>query len=449
VSSSSSSSSAAPGAMRVPSPDLSKLDDSGDEASSPPPPDGEEITSDEAVRMITELLEGARKYRSSKDDGSEDSPSFSGNENKETSPLTTTTEEGKSPFSPNGTMPSSYANDDDEANDADNEKEIMLKPFSSISLIGGADLTEEMKEESSSSSSSSIMAESKEKEKKNHSNAEGDGMTSPNGSPSKEGDSEEEEPQETLLLSTKMSRRAFDDVKGTGSSTEEEERKGEEKGRSFSPPSEKKGGGNDSKEGGSKDWKTEALESVLLTEGVDDATAADDKSPIRSPSGKKEEGSGVKEDGLIGAMTTSGAAMSSSPASILSNGTLVCNLKDHRVLAGCTAVVALVVGNKLFVANAGDSRGVMMRGGNAVALSEDHKPTQERELSRIKAAGGYVNVVGRVNGNLNLSRSLGDLKYKQLKHLHPEDQVAYSFSLLSLFFLVFSAPFAFSLLPSF
>jgi len=34
----------------------------------------------------------------------------------------------------------------------------------------------------------------------------------------------------------------------------------------------------------------------------------------------------------------------------------------------------------------------------------DHKPQQERELSRITKAGGYVNLVGRINGNLNLSR---------------------------------------------
>ncbi|CAN0330950.1 unnamed protein product, partial [Discosporangium mesarthrocarpum] len=31
--------------------------------------------------------------------------------------------------------------------------------------------------------------------------------------------------------------------------------------------------------------------------------------------------------------------------------------------------------------------------------------------------------VGRVNGNLNLSRSIGDLKYKGNKSLPPEDQI--------------------------
>jgi serine/threonine protein phosphatase PrpC len=71
----------------------------------------------------------------------------------------------------------------------------------------------------------------------------------------------------------------------------------------------------------------------------------------------------------------------------------------------------------------GDSRGVMSRNGVAIALSTDHKPRDSREFTRIEQAGGFVNAVGRINGNLNLSRSLGDLKYKQLKHLPVEAQV--------------------------
>ena len=92
-----------------------------------------------------------------------------------------------------------------------------------------------------------------------------------------------------------------------------------------------------------------------------------------------------------------------------------CQLAAHRVTAGCTAVVAFKAGRTLFVANAGDSRGVLCRGGTVYALSEDHKPQNEVEINRIHAAGGFVNTVGRVNGNLNLSRSLGDLKYKQVR----------------------------------
>jgi serine/threonine protein phosphatase PrpC len=75
---------------------------------------------------------------------------------------------------------------------------------------------------------------------------------------------------------------------------------------------------------------------------------------------------------------------------------------------------------QLTVANAGDSRIVLCRQGKAVALSEDHKPELPRETARIEAAGGFVEeeALGaggkgyRVNGNLNLSRALGDLRYK-------------------------------------
>jgi serine/threonine protein phosphatase PrpC len=76
------------------------------------------------------------------------------------------------------------------------------------------------------------------------------------------------------------------------------------------------------------------------------------------------------------------------------------------------------------VANAGDSRAVLCRGSGATEpLSFDHKPQQEREMSRITKAGGFVNQFGRVNGNLNLSRSIGDLKYKQVPGIPPSEQM--------------------------
>ena len=46
-------------------------------------------------------------------------------------------------------------------------------------------------------------------------------------------------------------------------------------------------------------------------------------------------------------------------------------------------------------------------------MSIDHKPDDPIELKRIKAAGGFV-ADGRVNGNLNLSRAMGDFEYKGL-----------------------------------
>lgn len=66
----------------------------------------------------------------------------------------------------------------------------------------------------------------------------------------------------------------------------------------------------------------------------------------------------------------------------------------------------------LYVANAGDSRAVLCRGGAAVELSEDHKPEDPSERARIQAAGGTVTADGRVNDGLNLSRAIGDHVYK-------------------------------------
>lgn len=64
------------------------------------------------------------------------------------------------------------------------------------------------------------------------------------------------------------------------------------------------------------------------------------------------------------------------------------------------------------MANVGDSRSVLCRSGKAVALSEDHKPEMPKEEARIKKAGGSI-MKGRVNGGLNLTRSLGDFDYKK------------------------------------
>mmetsp|Transcript_22964 Transcript_22964/g.43879 ORF Transcript_22964/g.43879 Transcript_22964/m.43879 type:complete len:695 (+) Transcript_22964:39-2123(+) len=111
------------------------------------------------------------------------------------------------------------------------------------------------------------------------------------------------------------------------------------------------------------------------------------------------------------------------PTKIL-NGRKVCNLPDHPVHAGCTSVVAVIVGRILVVANAGDSRAVICRaGGLTEPLSFDHKPFQQREMTRINNSGGFVNQFGRVNGNLNLSRSIGDLKYKQVPGIPPSEQM--------------------------
>lgn len=121
-------------------------------------------------------------------------------------------------------------------------------------------------------------------------------------------------------------------------------------------------------------------------------------------------------------------------------------------LVGSTVVAALLHGNpklgtalRLVVANLGDSRAVLCRAGQAVAASDDHKPTRIDEKKRIERAGGLVlqvrgawRVAASTNPNsmskaarreyqgLAMTRSLGDLYFKQPTNLsiaEPEVQV--------------------------
>ncbi|KAH8171333.1 protein phosphatase 2C domain-containing protein [Sarocladium implicatum] len=100
--------------------------------------------------------------------------------------------------------------------------------------------------------------------------------------------------------------------------------------------------------------------------------------------------------------------------------------KYEEEVSGCTACVTLIAGNKLYLANAGDSRGVLGIKGRAKPLSQDHKPQLENEKNRITAAGGFVDF-GRVNGNLALSRAIGDFEFKKSAELPPEKQIVTAF----------------------
>lgn len=95
--------------------------------------------------------------------------------------------------------------------------------------------------------------------------------------------------------------------------------------------------------------------------------------------------------------------------------------------SGCTAVVALLKDNELFVANAGDSRCVVCRDGKAMDMSFDHKPEDKEELERIRNAGGRVTLDGRVNGGLNLSRAIGDHAYKTVLTLEYRNKLERKF----------------------
>ncbi|KAI4383316.1 hypothetical protein MLD38_009168 [Melastoma candidum] len=91
---------------------------------------------------------------------------------------------------------------------------------------------------------------------------------------------------------------------------------------------------------------------------------------------------------------------------------------------GSTAVTAILInGQKLVVANVGDSRAVVSKNGKAIQLSVDHEPSKEK--GDIESRGGFVsNIPGdvpRVDGQLAVARAFGD---KSLKiHLSSEPDV--------------------------
>lgn len=147
--------------------------------------------------------------------------------------------------------------------------------------------------------------------------------------------------------------------------------------------------------------------------------------PSSEEGGGGARGSGGAGAGGAGAADGGGGGP---PSRLLSGGGFgdgprVCTLPQSHVDAGATSVVMAVRGGYLVVANAGDSRAIVSRKGRALALSEDHKPALPTELQRIQKAGGWVTAQGRINGNLNLSRALGDLKYKGDKSLPRAEQI--------------------------
>jgi protein phosphatase 2C family protein 2/3 len=83
--------------------------------------------------------------------------------------------------------------------------------------------------------------------------------------------------------------------------------------------------------------------------------------------------------------------------------------------SGTTALAAVVWGNTLYVANAGDSRAVLSRSGKAIELTRDHKPQEPGERQRIELCGGYVCSDGRLCGELGVARAIGDYHFPNLK----------------------------------
>ncbi len=78
---------------------------------------------------------------------------------------------------------------------------------------------------------------------------------------------------------------------------------------------------------------------------------------------------------------------------------------------GATATTAYLSKGRIWVANVGDCRAVICQGGEAVALTHDHRPDCAKEREAVEHRGGEI-VRERVQGVLGVSRALGDRELK-------------------------------------
>ncbi|XXQ29683.1 PPM-type phosphatase domain-containing protein [Plasmodiophora brassicae] len=73
----------------------------------------------------------------------------------------------------------------------------------------------------------------------------------------------------------------------------------------------------------------------------------------------------------------------------------------------CVSAIYSASDSTLTIAHAGDSRAVLCRGGQAILLTDDHKPTSLEERVRVEKNGGTVEW-DMLNGVLDVSRAIGD-----------------------------------------
>jgi len=86
--------------------------------------------------------------------------------------------------------------------------------------------------------------------------------------------------------------------------------------------------------------------------------------------------------------------------------------------SGSTATVCVIRNSaELAVAHVGDSRALLCRKASALQLTEDHEPESTKERERIENCNGRItwSSVGRprVNGVLEMTRSIGDMELKK------------------------------------
>ena len=88
---------------------------------------------------------------------------------------------------------------------------------------------------------------------------------------------------------------------------------------------------------------------------------------------------------------------------------------------GTTANIMLIKNGIIYIANVGDSLSVMYKNRKAYNLNREHQTIIESEKERVLKSGATI-VGYRINGMLNLTRAIGDLKFKSNYNLKRHEQ---------------------------
>lgn len=97
------------------------------------------------------------------------------------------------------------------------------------------------------------------------------------------------------------------------------------------------------------------------------------------------------------------------------------SIKDSS--SGSCATIVYINDNKMYVANVGDSSGVLSKGnGEYTAVTIRHDPTSQEELERIRGGAGVVSRNGLLDDVLDVSRAIGF--YNLVPHINAAPSVS-------------------------
>jgi len=101
---------------------------------------------------------------------------------------------------------------------------------------------------------------------------------------------------------------------------------------------------------------------------------------------------------------------------------VICELEANRPRGGSTALCTVIHNKQIYTGNMGDSRAVIFQKGSFSSLNNLHDFLNENERKAVEERGGTL-FNNRLEGELALSRSIGDINFKAYMSNEPEVSV--------------------------